>query len=457
MPEHTPADALVLFGASGDLARKKILPALYNLVRRDELTVPVVGVGRTEWTDADLVAHAEDGVRQHGSGFDPDTFARFARLLSYVTGDYNDPGVFQRLHAKLEGPRNPVYYLAVPPSMFAVVVRGLQASGCSTGGRVVVEKPFGRDLASAHELNAALHEVFHERDVLRIDHYLGKEAVLNLLYVRFANSFLEPLWNRLHVASIQVTMAESFGVEGRGGFYEEVGALRDVVENHLFNVVAMLAMEAPVSTEHDPIRDRIASVLQTVRTLTPADVVRGQFVGYRDEEGVAADSDVETYVAVRLHIDNWRWAGVPITIRAGKELPVTATEVQVELKPPPVEVFGDEPHRHPNFVRFRLSPDTTTAIGAWAKAPGEAMAGRLEELKVMANDPDSQTAYERLLGDALVGDPTLFAREDGVEAAWRIVDGILVDHPPAIPYERGTWGPAGAQALTAADHWHDPS
>ncbi|MPY91913.1 MAG: glucose-6-phosphate dehydrogenase [Acidimicrobiia bacterium] len=456
MAEGAQADALVLFGASGDLARKKVLPALYNLVRHDRLRVPVVGVGRTEWGDADLVAHAEEGARAYGNGFDPATFARLARLLSYVQGDYNDPAVFHQLHAKLEGPRNPVYYLAVPPSLFAVVVGGLKASGCADRGRVVVEKPFGRDLASAHELNVALHDVFAERDVFRIDHYLGKEAVLNLLYVRFANSFLEPIWNRDHVGSIQVTLAESFGVEGRGSFYEEVGALRDVVENHLFNVVAMLAMEPPTSTEHDAMRDRIASVLECVRPLTPHDLVRGQFVGYRDEAGVAPDSDVETYVAVRLHIDNWRWAGVPILIRAGKRLPVTATEVQVELKPPPVEVFGDEAARHPNWVRFRLSPDTTTGIGAWAKQPGDDMAGRLTELKVTANDPDQQTAYERLLAEALEGDATLFAREDGVEAAWRVVDPILDDHPPAIPYEPGTWGPEQARRLTAADHWHDP-
>jgi glucose-6-phosphate 1-dehydrogenase len=456
MTDHTAADALVLFGASGDLAHKKIFPALYNLVRRGRLTVPVVGVGRTEWSTEELVAHAEDGVKTHGKGFDPDTFAQLAKLITYIQGDYADPDTFVKLHTALEGPRNPVYYLAVPPSMFAKVVQGLQASGCSTRGRVVVEKPFGRDLASAHELNLALHDVFAESDVFRIDHYLGKEAVLNLLYVRFANTFLEPIWNRDHVSSVEITMAESFGVEGRGAFYEEVGTLRDVVENHLFNVVAMLAMEPPHSHEHDPIRDRIASVLRSIRPLTDDDIVRGQFLGYRDEEGVAPDSDVETYIAVRLHIDNWRWAGVPWIIRAGKKLPVTATEVWVELEPPPINVFGSDDERHSNYVRFRLSPDVTTGIGTWAKAPGEHMAGELSELTVTRHDPDEQTAYERLIADALEGDPTLFAREDGVEAAWEIVDPILVEHSPVIPYEPGTWGPPEATRLLVDGKWTDP-
>ena len=451
------ADALVFFGATGDLATKQIFPALQAMVKRGQLDVPVVGVAGRPWTSEQLRGRARESLERLGP-VDEDAFSRFACRLEYVGGDYEDPTTYQRLRAALGGAQRPLHYLAIPPSLFGSVVKGLVGANCAGSARVVLEKPFGRDLPSAQELNGTLHRAFPESNIFRIDHYLGKEPVQNLLYFRFANRFLEPIWNRDHVASIQITLAESFGVAGRGRFYDEAGAIRDVVQNHLLQVAALLTMDAPTGGGPDAVRAARGNVLRAMRPLHPADVVRGQFRGYRDEAGVAPDSNVETFAAVRLEIESWRWAGVPIYIRAGKCLAETTTEVLVELKPPPYAVFDSIAQNGANHVRFRLSPDVLISICARAKVAGEAMVGEDVDLVARHQGHDEMTPYQRLLGDALRGDPTLFARQDDLEAAWRIVDPVLGDATPLYEYAPGTWGPPESDALIAPDGgWHNPN
>ncbi|MEO6919846.1 MAG: glucose-6-phosphate dehydrogenase [Collimonas sp.] len=450
------SDAFVFFGATGDLAFKQIFPALQAMILRGHLDMPIIGIGRSDLSKEQFVSRAHDSIEQHGK-LDAGAFGKLSAQLQYLSGDYQDDATYRNLKALLGNASHPLHYLAIPPEMFENVIKGLSRSGCTKNSRVIVEKPFGRDLASAQALNQALLQAFAVADIYRIDHYLAKEPVQNLLYFRFANSFLEPIWNRSHIASVQITMAESFGVQGRGSFYESVGAIRDVVQNHLLQVVALLAMNSPLDHHPDAIRDAKLRVFQAMQPISPEQAVRGQFRGYRAEPGVAPDSMVETFAALRLDIDNERWAGVPFYIRAGKQLPLTATEVMVTLKAPPQPVFDSAASGQANYFRIRIGPDALISMGARVKLPGEAMAGEPVELLAQRHPGDEMTPYERLFGDAILGDPALFARYDSIEAAWRIVTPLLGDTTLLEMYEAQSWGPAAANSLiAAAGGWHNP-
>ncbi|MDE2235855.1 MAG: glucose-6-phosphate dehydrogenase [Gammaproteobacteria bacterium] len=452
------SDVLVVFGATGDLAHKMIFPALYAMTRRGVLNVPVIGVASTNWNLAQLHKRTEDSIKKSCKP-ERQTLNRLLSNLHYVDGDYREQSTFAALNKALGKARRPAYYLAIPPELFATVIQGLGSAGLADHARVIVEKPFGRDLSSARKLNAVASAVFPQDSIFRIDHFLGKEAIMNILYFRFANSFLEPIWNRNYVSSVQITLAENFGVKGRGAFYETAGCLRDVIQNHLFQIVTLLAMEPPAYRDFGAVHNESANVLRAMRPLKSGDLVRGQYLGYRREPGVAKDSDVETYCALRLYIDSWRWAGVPWYLRSGKCLPGTAAEVHVQLRPPPQRLFADSAPAdgRANYLRFRFSPSSAIALAARVKRIGKEFVGEQRELLLLDQQDGAETPYERLLSDAMEGNGALFTREDAVEAAWKAVDPVLYRHAQAIPYRKGSWGPREADRLIAADGgWYNP-